>query len=186
MYDIFRISMGRSKSGQTYKRNRVERNIYKLTYYNGTVKYRVEKEFKDPEGKAVYENGTYRRYSKHFDTLEAARTHLQEILANYEEEKRRDKPSYIYFILNKDTNHVKIGTAVDVVKRFRVVKLEIRRALKLYDLEEPNLELLGFMPVTRTYTENYVQSLFNEHRYSGEWFHWCSDIEQFMQENKVI
>lgn len=138
----------------------VERSIQRVTYPTGSVRYKVDKRFGEQSSKG--------RHIKFFDTLKEARAYKKESIDKQHE--NREWKSFVYFIKNLDTGHIKIGKAASPEKRFCTVRATMRTHRVLYGQSEPNLKLLGWIKQSGSINEDKLHHHFSEYRVSGEWF----------------
>lgn len=148
----------------------VERSITKLTYPSGTVTYLVDKRF----GR----HGSEGRHRATFKTLEEARAYLKKSIK--QQHRDRKWKSYVYFIKNIDTGHIKIGKAADPKSRFYQVYGKLKTHRELYGDASPNLKMLGWIKQSTRVNEDQLHLRFKEKRVAGEWF--CPSIEEEVKE----
>lgn len=84
---------------------------------------------------------------------------------------------YVYFILDREMDRVKIGyTRKDPNKRLK----------QLQTGSSSELELLYYVEANGFNTERYLQRLFNGLKIHGEWFEYGYHIKHWIMNNKYL
>lgn len=83
----------------------------------------------------------------------------------------------IYLLLQKETNHLKIGWT----------RYDDYRRMKDMAMNPFNPSIIAFVPaMLGKGTETYLHKECAEHHYNREWFHWNSEIKSILESNLGI
>lgn len=119
-------------------------------------------------GKLFFTNNT--RFNRIFHTCSVCRINE----CNKTMETTETITQYVYMIMAKEDNTVKIGTSNDPNKRLKQLQTGNNKQLVIVGLIKGGQEL-----------EKNIHALFRESRIKGEWFKYTQEIEDFFYTYKI-
>lgn len=88
--------------------------------------------------------------------------------------KRNGEKSFVYFMLDSDSDQIKIGRSVDPEKR-----------LEQFKTAEPDIMMLAYYPETKAFNETTLHQRFKRYRMKREWFRATKEIRRIAESGRI-